>query len=270
MVLLKNFGNIFKIPELTKKILFTLGVLIIYRIGSVLPVIGIDTQLLAQYMKSASGFSGFLGYFNTMTGGALDQCTLFALGVGPYITSSIFMQVLSMAVPSLEALSKDDYGRKQINQYTRYLTLFFSIAYSFGYAVKLESINLTTPILLSSGIGFKLLFTLSMAVGAIFTMWLGEQISIFGIGSSGSSVIIFSSIVARFPKYISSIAESLLDGQMHWIIAIIILWDLCLFLCVLYFLKRVKERYRFNMLGELLELKFIVVRVVIYRLRLML
>jgi preprotein translocase subunit SecY len=225
VVLLKNFKNIFKIPELTRKILFTLGVLIVYRIGVAIPAIGINTELLVDYMKKASGFSGLLSYFDTFSGGALQFCTILALGVGPYITASIMMQVLSMTVPTLEALMKEgEYGRKTINQYTRYLAFGLSIVYAFFYALYLENLNATQipGLLVSSGLGFKFLFTLSLTVGAMFTMWLGEQISLFGIGN-GSSMIIFAGIVSRFPQYIRNTVEAVLDGQMHWIIALLIL-----------------------------------------------
>lgn len=203
MVLLKNFGNIFKIPELTRKLLFTLGVLVVQRIGTFIPAIGINVPLLAEHMKQAKVFSGLLSYFDTFSGGALQQCTIFALGISPYITASIMMQMLSMTVPSLEALAKEgDYGRKVINQYTRYLTLLLSIGYGFAYAMYLNGQNATTTpgLLVTPGWGFTLLFTLSITVGSMFTMWLGEQISLFGVGN-GSSMIIFAGIVARFPGY---------------------------------------------------------------------
>lgn len=201
MVLLKNFGNIFKIPELTQKILFTLGVLIVFRIGAFIPAIGISVPMLAEHMAKASAFSGFLRYFDTFSGGSLTYCTIFALGVSPYITASIMMQMLSMTVPSLEALMKEgDYGRRLINQYTRYVALLLSVGYSFAYSNYLMNANATsTPgLIVSPGLGFIVLFTLSLTVGAMFVMWLGEQISLFGIGN-GASMLIFAGIVARFP-----------------------------------------------------------------------
>ncbi len=207
MVLLKNFANIFKIPELTQKIVFTLGVLIVFRIGAFIPAIGISVPMLAEHMAKASAFSGFLRYFDTFSGGSLTYCTLFALGVSPYITASIMMQMLSMTVPTLEALMKEgDYGRRLINQYTRYLTLLLAFGYSFSYAMYLSNANATsTPgLIISPGWGFLVLFTLSLTVGAVFVMWLGEQISLFGIGN-GSSMLIFAGIVARFPMMIAQL-----------------------------------------------------------------
>lgn len=202
MVLLKNFWNIFKIPELTQKLMFTLGVLIIFRIGSFIPAIGINTTLLAELMAKSSAFKGFLGFFDTFSGGSLQYCTIFALGIQPYITASIMMQMLSMTVPSLEAMMKEgDYGRRMINQYTRYLSLVLAIGYSFTYALYLNNQNATTMpgLITMSSWSFILLFTLSLTVGSMFVMWLGEQISLFGIGN-GSSMIIFAGIVARFPS----------------------------------------------------------------------
>ena len=205
MVLFKNFRNIFMIPELTKKIIFTLGVIIVYRLGTFIPVIGINIPLLEKYMKQAGGIGGLLSYLDTFSGGALDSCTIFALGIGPYITASIMMQMLSMAVPTLEQLAKEgDYGRRMINQYTRYLAIVLSIGYSLGYATYLEHANLV----LTPGIAFKMLFVLSLTAGSVFVMWLGEQISLMGIGN-GSSLIIFAGIVSRFPHYIAQ--------TVHWV-----------------------------------------------------
>lgn len=181
--------------------MFTLGVLIVYRIGSFIPAIGVNVTMLAEHMAKASAFSGFLRYFDTFSGGSLQYCTVFALGISPYITASIMMQMLSMTIPSLEAMVKEgDYGRRMINQYTRYVALLLSVGYSFAYAMYLSNQNSTaTPGLITNpGWSFIILFTLSLTVGSMFVMWLGEQISLFGIGN-GSSMIIFAGIVARFP-----------------------------------------------------------------------
>ena len=127
MVLLKSFRNIFAISELRKKIFFVLGVLIINRLGTYIPVIGVNVPMLSDLMQQKSGIGGFLGYFDIFSGGALSRCTVFALGIQPYITASIFMQILGMTIPSFEQLMKEgEYGRKIINQYTRYLALILS------------------------------------------------------------------------------------------------------------------------------------------------
>lgn len=250
MVLLRNFWNIFKIPELTQKILFTLGVLIVDRIGAFIPAIGINPTLLAEHMQKASAFRGFLSYFDTFSGGSLQFCTIFALGVSPYITASIMMQMLSMTVPSLEALMKEgDYGRRMINQYTRYVALVLAIGYSFAYATYLSNQNATvTPGLLTNpGWSFIFLFTLSLTVGAIFVMWLGEQISLFGIGN-GSSMLIFAGIVARFP----SMFAQLLTQHPLKIIAVLILFVIIAG-CIVYLEKgerKIPVQYARRIIGQ--------------------
>jgi preprotein translocase subunit SecY len=219
VVLLKNFKNIFLIPELTKKLLFTLGVLIVYRIGTFIPVIGINIPMLAEHMQRVGSLGGLLSYLDTFSGGALHQCALFSLGIGPYITASIMMQIMTLAVPYLEQLAKEgEYGRKVINQYTRYLALVLSVVYSLGYATYLEHQNLV----LNPGLGFKLLFVLSLTVGSMFVMWLGEQISLMGLGN-GSSMIIFTGIVARFPQDIIKTVYAVQVGNLSGIAAIGIL-----------------------------------------------
>lgn len=219
MVLLKNFKNIFLIPELTRKLLFTLAVLVVYRIGTFIPVIGINVPLLAEHMKKMSAVGGLLSYLDIFSGGALQQSTLFALGVGPYVTASIMMQILSMTIPYLEQIMKEgEYGKKVINQYTRYLAFVLSIGYSLGYATYLESAGLV----LAPGLGFKILFVISLTIGAMFVMWLGDQISLMGIGS-GSSLIIFAGIVSRFPEYVIRTIHWVQIGNLHVLMAIAIL-----------------------------------------------
>ncbi len=222
MVLLKNFANIFKIPELTKKIAFTLGVLVIFQIGRMIPAIGVNVSILTDFLAKTSAFSGFLRYFDTFSGGSLTQSTIFSLGVGPYITASIIMQMLSMTIPSLEALMKEgDYGRRLINQYTRYVALVLAVGYSFSMAMVLMHQNATQMpgLVVSPGYGFIALFVLSLTAGAMFVMWLGEQISLFGIGN-GSSMLIFAGIVSTFPR---SFAALLTVSPWRALVAITIL-----------------------------------------------
>lgn len=250
MVLLKNIKNIFLIPELVKKILFTLGVLVIYRIGTFIPVIGINVPMVGEHMKQASSLGGLLSYLDTFSGGALENCTIFALGIGPYITASIMMQMLTMAVPRLEALAKEgDYGRRMINQYTRYLAVILSIGYSLGYATYLEHANLV----LTPGLAFKALFVLSLTVGSIFVMWLGEQISLMGIGN-GSSLIIFAGIISRFPDYIARTLYWVSIGNMSGIAALfVLLLFLALAACVVFLEKgdrKVPIQYTRRVVGQ--------------------
>jgi preprotein translocase subunit SecY len=219
VVLLKNFLNIFSITELRKKIIFTLGILIVHRIGFHIPVIGIDINALKGVMQQTSGLGGLFTYLDLFSGGALSKCTIFALGIMPYITASIMMQMLSMTVPTLEALMKEgEYGRKIINQYTRYLTFGVSIMQSLGFAVIAERYNLV----LEPGWSFRLMFILTLTVGSMIVMWLGEQITLFGIGN-GSSMLIFAGIVARFPDDFIRVLGSIQQGLLSWEVGVLIL-----------------------------------------------
>ncbi|HEX4069380.1 MAG TPA: preprotein translocase subunit SecY [Candidatus Babeliales bacterium] len=218
MVLLRNFLNMFNIPELRKKIIFTLGVLVIYRLGNHIPVIGVDIDKLLQMMSQSTGLSGFFSYIDLFSGGNLRQCTIFALGISPYITASIMMQFLGMSIPTLEQLSKEgEYGRRILNQYTRYLTVFVAMVQSTGFVFLLERYGLV----IDPGIGSRILFVISITVGTMFVMWLGEQISLFGIGN-GSSMIIFAGIVARFPEDIIKVLGGIQEGYLDPMIGILI------------------------------------------------
>ena len=250
MVILKNFKNIFLIPELRKKILFTLGVLIINRLGTFIPVIGVNVPMLGEHMKRATGVGGLLSYLDVFSGGALSKSTLFALGIMPYITASIMMQMLGMTVPYFEQLLKEgEYGKKIINQYTRYVAIGLSIMYSYGYAVYLENANLVfTP-----GWGFRLMFVLSLTVGSSFVMWLGDQISLFGIGN-GSSMIVFAGIVSRFPEYIIK-TKALVDiGTMElWQALLILAIFVLITACIVYLEKgerKVPVQYARRIIGQ--------------------
>lgn len=219
MVLLKNFINIFFIPELRKKVLFTFGIFVIYRLGSQIPAVGVNIEALNQMVESAKGLGGFFAYLDLFSGGGLSHCTIFALGIMPYITSSIMMQMLGMTIPSLEALLKEgDYGRKIVNQYTRYLAFGVAIFQSLGYAFMIERSNLA----FHPGWGFRLTFVFSLTICSMFVMWLGEQISLFGIGN-GSSMIIFAGIVARLPIDIRRLLYQVSEGFLDWYVAFVVL-----------------------------------------------
>ncbi|TET07001.1 preprotein translocase subunit SecY [Candidatus Dependentiae bacterium] len=219
MILFKNFKNIFFIQDLRKKILFTLGILIIYRLGNHIPVVGVNVEKLQQLMQQSKALGGLFNYLDLFSGGGLRTCTIFALGIMPYITASIMMQMLSMTIPTLEQLAKEgEYGRKIINQYTRYLALGISIFQGMSLAFMTERFDLV----LYPGWAFRFLFVLSLTVGAMFVMWLGEQISLFGLGN-GSSLIIFAGIVSRFPFDIVRIIEQVRQGLMDPFIALILL-----------------------------------------------
>jgi len=209
-----GFQNLFKIPELKKRVLFTLGLLIVYRIGVHVPVPGIDAVALASFFAKAKGT--ILGLFDMFSGGALERLSVFALGIMPYISASIILQLLTVVVPHLERLSKEgEQGRKKITQYTRYGTVVLSIIQGFGISVGLESMMAPggAPVVIVSGWGFRLLTMITLTSGTAFIMWLGEQITERGIGN-GISLIIFSGIVVRIPNAISNSFRLLSTGEL--------------------------------------------------------
>jgi preprotein translocase subunit SecY len=212
--LIDGFKNISKIPELQKRILITFGLLAVYRVGAHVPTPGIDTVALAAFFEQAKG--SLLGLFDMFAGGALSNLSVFALGIMPYISASIILQLLTIAVPHLEKLSKEgEAGRKKIIQYTRYGTVVLSIIQGFGIAVGLE--NMAGPtgvsIVIDPGWGFRLMTMLTLTAGTAFIMWLGEQITERGIGN-GISLIIFAGIVCRGPEAILNTFRLLSTGEM--------------------------------------------------------
>jgi preprotein translocase subunit SecY len=216
---LKNFWNIFRIAELKQKLGFTLFILIIFRLGGFIPVAGIDITRLAEIVKTSEGIGGLLKYLDVFSGNALSQCMIFALGISPYIMASILMQLLTMTIPYLEALSKEgEFGRKVINQYTRYLALGLSVAQGSVFLSFLEFYQLV----LTPGIGFRLFFLFTIVTGAMIVMWLGEQISLHGLGS-GSSVLIFASIVARLPHDVARTIDAVASDSISLFTALFIL-----------------------------------------------
>ena len=235
MILLKNFVNIFRVPELRKKVLFTLGVLVIFRLGHHIPVIGIDIDKLRHLMTAEGGLvKGIFSYLDMFSGGGFQNGVLFALGISPYITASIMMQFLALSIPSLEQLLKEgEYGRKLVNQYTRYLALGVAIAQSMGYATLIERLDLAVD----PGWMFRFIFVLSLVVGSVFVMWLGEQISLYGIGN-GSSMLIFAGIVARFPNDVITVIGSALNQVISWPTAIIIFASVVFVAACVVFLER--------------------------------
>lgn len=250
MILFKNLINIFYIPELRKKLAFTLGVLVVYRLGTHIPVVGVDLGALQRLMMQTTGLGGLLRYLDLFSGGALQQCTIFALGIGPYITASIIMNMLGMAVPYLEQLLKEgEYGRKIVNQYTRYLAFGLSIMNASGFAFVLEK----QGFVIEPGWSFRILFIFSLVVGSLFVMWLGEQISLHGIGN-GSSMIIFAGIVARFPDDVIRTWYAVQQGQMEPIMALFILGAfIALTACIVFLEKgerKIPVQYSRRIVGQ--------------------
>ncbi len=218
-----GFGNLFKIPELKKRILFTLGLLFVYRIGVQVPTPGIDATALESFFANMEGT--IFGIFNMFSGGALERLSVFALGIMPYISSSIILQLLTVVIPHLERLKNEgEAGRKKITQYTRYGTVVLSVIQGFGISVGLES--MTSPggaaIVIDPGWGFRLMTVLTLTAGTAFIMWLGEQITEKGIGN-GISLIIFAGIVARLPAAILNTFRLLSTGEMAVFAALILL-----------------------------------------------
>ena len=203
-----GFGNIFKIPELKKRILFTLALLVVYRVGVHVPVPGIDSVALAEIFDRAKGT--ILGIFNMFSGGALERLSVFALGIMPYISASIILQLMTVVIPHLERLKKEgEQGRKKITQYTRYGTVILSIIQGFGISVGLERMGAV----IDPGWGFRLMAVITLTAGTAFIMWLGEQITERGIGN-GISLIIFAGIVARMPTAIGNTFRLVSTGAM--------------------------------------------------------
>ncbi len=212
--MLSGFKNIAKIPELQKRILFTFFLLAVYRIGAHVPTPGIDTQALAAFFEQARG--SLLGLFDMFAGGALSRLSVFALGIMPYISASIILQLLTVAVPYLEKLSKEgEAGRRKITQYTRYGTVLLSIIQGFGIAVGLE--NMAGPsglsVVITPGWSFRIMTVITLTAGTAFIMWLGEQITERGIGN-GISLIIFAGIVCRGPAAVVNTFRLLSTGEM--------------------------------------------------------
>ncbi|MBL6622747.1 MAG: preprotein translocase subunit SecY [Alphaproteobacteria bacterium] len=197
-----GLGAFAKADDLKKRILFTLGALIIYRLGTFIPLPGIDPVALAEVFSRQSG--GILGMFDMFSGGALGRMTIFALNIMPYITASIIMQLMTAIVPSLEVMKKDgEAGRKQINQYTRYLTVLLAAVQGYGIAAALES---SAGVVTDAGLFFRLTTVITLVGGTLFLMWLGEQITSRGIGN-GISLIIFSGIIAEVPSALAGTLE---------------------------------------------------------------
>jgi len=211
---LQSFQNIFKIPELKRRVLMTLGLLAAYRLGAHVPTPGIDATALAALFNQMQ--SGLLGMVDLFSGGNLRRLTVFALGIMPYISASIILQLLTVVIPTLERLAKEgEAGKKKITQYTRYGTIVLSMIQSFGIAVGLESMAPQGGLSLVPvpGWGFRIMTMLTLTTGTALIMWLGEQISERGIGN-GISLIIFAGIVVRLPSAVMSSYRLIVTGEL--------------------------------------------------------
>jgi preprotein translocase subunit SecY len=202
-----NLGTFAKATELRKRIWFTLAALVVYRLGTYIPVPGVDPAIMGEMLNRHGG--GILGMFDMFTGGALGRMTVFALNIMPYISASIIVQLMSSAIPALETLKKEgESGRKRMNQYTRYLTVVIAMFQSYGISLGLEGMhgNGGAPAVVNPGIFFLASSVITLVGGTMFLMWLGEQITARGIGN-GISLIIFSGIVANLPHALGNLFE---------------------------------------------------------------
>lgn len=237
--MIQSIQNIFKIPELKKRILFTLGVLAVYRVGGHIPTPGINGEELSKFLHQNAG--ALMGFFDMFSGGALSRVTIFALGIMPYISASIILQLLTVVFPYLAALQKEgDAGRRKMSQYTRYGTIGISLVQAFMIAVGLEGMA-GGAFIANPGWGFRLLTMLTLTTGTAFIMWLGEQITERGIGN-GISLIIFAGIVARFPAAIVSTYRLFRTGELSIFAVVVMLVLMVLVIAAIVFMERGQRR----------------------------
>ncbi|WP_431856134.1 preprotein translocase subunit SecY [Azospirillum sp.] len=236
-----NFGAFAKATELKKRIWFTLGALIIYRLGTYIPLPGIDPNVLADVFRRQGG--GILGMFDMLAGGALQRMTIFALNIMPYISASIIVQLLTAVSPQMEALKKEgEAGRKKLNQYTRYGTVLLATVQAWGIAVGMESMTGSMgPAVTDPGMFFRLTAVITLVGGTLFLMWLGEQITARGIGN-GTSLIIFAGIVAELPKALASTLELGRTGALSTVFIIFMLLMAVGVVFFIVFMERAQRR----------------------------
>jgi preprotein translocase subunit SecY len=236
-----NLGVFSKATELKKRIWFTLAALVVYRLGTWIPVPGVDPHVLADLFKTSGG--GILGMFDMFAGGALKRMTIFALNIMPYISASIILQLMTTVVPSLESLKKEgEQGRKKINQYTRYTTVIIAAVQAYGIAVGLESMSgHSGPAVFAAGMFFRFTTVITLVGGTMFLMWLGEQITARGIGN-GTSLIIMAGIVANLPHAVASTLELGRTGAMSAAVILFLAIMSVGIVAVIVFIERAQRR----------------------------
>ncbi len=239
MGLVSALRNIFKIPELRARVLFTLAMLIVFRIGAHIPTPGIDGEALSKFLMERGG--AVMGFFDIFTGGALSKVTIFALGVMPYISASIIFQLLTVVIPSLAKIAKEgEEGRKKIMRYTRYATIVIAAIQGFGIAIGLESMG-GGQFIQEPGWSFRIVTMITLTAGTAFLMWLGEQITERGIGN-GISLIIFAGIVARFPNAIFYTYNLVRTGELSIFFVLILLLLMVAVVAGIIFIERAQRR----------------------------
>jgi preprotein translocase subunit SecY len=249
--LLTSFQNIFKIPELRTRILFTMGMLVVYRIGAHIPTPGINGDALSEFLQKQGG--ALLGFLDIFSGGSLSRLTILALGIMPYISASIILQLLTVVVPHLTKLAKEgERGRKKIIQYTRFGTIGIAVIQGFGIAVGLEQMN-NGAFVMSAGWGFRLMTVITLTAGTGFLMWLGEQITERGIGN-GISLIIFAGIVARLPAALAQTFDLYKVGQLSIILLVALALLMIVVVAAIVFLesgrRKVPVQYAKRVIGR--------------------
>ena len=248
--MLTTLRNAWKIPELRQKILFTLLILLIFRLGNAVPVPFVNVEALTSYFNSQLSDT-ILGLYNAMSGSAFASATVFALSIQPYINASIIIQLLTIAIPALERLSKEggEEGKQKIARITRYTTVGLGLLMGFAYYIMLSNAGLLTH----TGFIYGLVIVVSFTAGAAFVMWLGEQVSEFGIGN-GISIILFANIISRIPSAISYLFTSLTTGAMAWYTVILLILGILLLIVFIVFItnseRRIPVQYAKRVVGR--------------------
>jgi preprotein translocase subunit SecY len=239
---IESLKNIFRVPDLRNRLLFTLGMLAVYRLGNHIPTPGVDARALTEFFEQNRGT--WFGFVDMFSGGNLSRVTVFALGIMPYISASIILQLLTVVWPYLEKLSKEgELGRKKITQYTRYGTVLLSVVQSAGIAAFLQKTELTGGLTLvaNPGVGFTLMTILTLTAGTVFIMWLGEQITERGIGN-GMSLLIFAGIVVGFPAAMVATLRNISTGEQTVFGVLILLLFMILVVGVIVYVERAQRR----------------------------
>src|SRR5688500_3913121 len=235
--------NLFAIAELRKRVLFTLGLLIVYRIGSHITIPGVNLGALNQLAEQARGT--MFGLYDMFSGNNLSQMTIFALGIMPYISASIILQLLTVVWPFLERISKEgELGRRKITQYTRYGTVLLSVVQAFGIAIWLEKNTMMaggTQLVYDPGWGFRLMTVLTLTAGSMLVMWLGEQITERGIGN-GMSLLIFAGIIVNLPRAVIATLGQLQTGQIGPLVLVLLMVLMALVIAAIVFVERGHRR----------------------------
>ena len=253
--MIQTFRNAWKIDELRKKIIFTLFILLLYRLGNAIPVPYVNAASLSSYFVTVQ--NTVLGLFNTMSGGAFSSATIFALSIQPYINASIIIQLLCIAIPALERLSKDEgeEGKKKINAITRYSTVGIGLLQGFAYYMMLRNNTATYGILNDTGMTVMggIVIVLTFTAGSALVMWLGEQITEYGIGN-GISMLLFAGIVSRFPNGIGNLVSQAVNGSINWIAVILMLLGALAMVVLIIFIddseRRIPVQYSKRVVGR--------------------